>query len=584
MASRRWRQLGQRLLPLLPACARARSSVVASPTPAAQAFPQFKEVIALGKPRAHFRNLFVGPQQRTVTAIWTSGEPGRGSCWGTPSCRTYTAEVPERGDQYARLEARDVDFFRGVLGEKGVVVDPDQLQVANSDWMGKYKGSSPLLLRPRDTKQVSEVLQHCNARRLAVVPQGGNTGLVGGSVPVHDEVILSTSSMNRIVSFDEVSGVLVCEAGCVLEALDQYLAEQGFAMPLDLGAKGSCQVGGNVATNAGGLRLLRYGSLHGSVLGLEVVQADGTVLDLLGTLRKDNTGYDLKQLFIGAEGTLGVVTRVSLLVAPRPQAVHLAFLACPTFGAVQGVLKAAKKQLSEILSAFEFMDRQAFELVLTHLDGVRNPLPQAETPFYLLVETSGSHQGHDREKLDLFLESVMEDALVADGAVAQDQAQLASFWRIREGCAEALQKSGAVYKYDLSLPVASMYGLVEATRERLEGSAKVVAWGHLGDGNLHLNISAPLYDKKVLGLLEPFVFEWTAEHRGSVSAEHGLGLMKPHALHYSKPPAAIKMMEALKGLLDPNLILNPYKLLPHASSFPASELSSSAATGQAKAW
>lgn len=477
-----------------------------------------------------------------------------------------------------------MEFFRRVLGEKGVVVDPEELQVANTDWMGKYKGSSPLLLRPRDTQQVSQVLQHCNERRLAVVPQGGNTGLVGGGVPVHDEIILSTGSMKQIVGFDEVSGILVCEAGCILEVLDQYLAARGFAMPLDLGAKGSCQLGGNVATNAGGLRLLRYGSLRGTVLGLEVVQADGTVLDLLGTLRKDNTGYDLKQLFIGAEGTLGVVTKVSLLVAPRPQAVHLAFLACPTFAAVQGVLKAAKKQLGEILSAFEFMDRPAFDMVLTQLDGVRNPLPDAGTPFYLLVETSGSHQDHDRAKMDMFLESVMEDELVADGAVAQDQAQLASFWRIREGCAEALQKAGAVYKYDLSLPVASMYSLVEATRKRLEGHAEVVAWGHLGDGNLHLNISAPRYDDEVLGLVEPFVFEWTAERRGSVSAEHGLGLMKPHALHYSKPPAAIKMMEALKGLLDPNCILNPYKLLPHAASFPASQLSSAAASGQAKAW
>ncbi|CAI5471688.1 unnamed protein product [Closterium sp. Yama58-4] len=439
---------------------------------------------------------------------------------GATARAAYATVAVSRDPQFATLEDADVEHFKGILGERGVITDPDAVAAANVDWMGKYKGYSKLLLRPTTTSHVADVLKYCNERRLAVVPQGGNTGLVGGSVPV----------------FDEVSAV-------------------------DM----SCQIGGNVSTNAGGIRLLRYGSLHGSVLGLEVVMADGTVVDMTRALRKDNTGYDLKQLFIGAEGTLGVVTRVVLLAPPRSPSVHVALLGCSSFDAVQQVFCASRRHLGEVLSAAEFFDRSSLQMVLKHNEGTRDPLPDGEYPFYVLIETSGSNPEHDRAKLDTFLEGVMEEGAVEDGTVAHDSTQAAAIWHLREGVAEALQRAGAVYKYDLSVPVSQLYGLVDEMRTRLEGSAaQVVGYGHLGDGNLHLNVSAPSYDDKLLERIEPYVYEWVAGRQGSVSAEHGLGLMKANAIHYSKDPQAVAVMKRVKALFDPNGILNPYKLLPSA--------------------
>ncbi|KAK7309324.1 hypothetical protein RJT34_05954 [Clitoria ternatea] len=429
--------------------------------------------------------------------------------------------------------------------------------------MLKYKGSSKLLLQPTSTDQVSQILQYCNSRCLTVVPQGGNTGLVGGSVPVFDEVIVSLSLMNKIISFDKVSGILICEAGCILENIMSFLDNEGFIMPLDLGAKGSCQIGGNVSTNAGGLRLLRYGSLHGNVLGVEAVLADGTVLDMLKTLRKDNTGYDLKHLFIGSEGSLGIVTKVSILTPPKLSSVNTAFLACKDYSSCQKLLQEAKWKLGEILSAFEFLDGQSMDLVLNHLDGARNPLSSMHD-FYVLIETTGSDESSDKQKLEAFLLGSMENELISDGVLAQDINQASSFWHLREGISEALVRTGAVYKYDLSIPVEHLYNLVEEMRSRLGDTANVIAFGHLGDGNLHLNISAPQYDDKILSQIEPFVYEWTSKHRGSVSAEHGLGLMKANEIFYSKSRETVQVMASIKNLLDPNHILNPYKVLPHS--------------------
>ena len=465
--------------------------------------------------------------------------------------------------------------------------------------MGKYHGQSQIALKPKTTDQVSAVLAHCHHRRLAVVPQGGNTGLVGGSVPVFDEIILSTLNMNTILGFDPTSAIVTSQAGCILESLDQFLLPRGHTVPIDLGAKGSCAIGGNVATNAGGLRLLRYGSLHGSVTGLEVVLANGTVLDVLTGLRKDNTGYDVKQLFIGSEGTLGVITGVALACPPAPVAVNVAYLATPSFEAAIETLRLAKQKLGEVLSAFEFLDRASLRVTLKHLPGARNPLSFAgldtergggsssntasrkegeeeeqSSPFYLVVETSGSDADHDAAKLERFLERAMDQGVVTNGVVAQDSAQAAGIWRIREGITEALRHRGAIYKYDVSLPIPKMYDLVLDMRKRLhavddstpgddDGGVLVVGYGHLGDGNLHLNISVPSgYDEAVRTQIEPHVYEWTSSVRGSVSAEHGLGAMKAEAIGYSKSKEAVAVMRAVKEVLDPAGILNPYKVLP----------------------
>nr|XP_034989600.1 D-2-hydroxyglutarate dehydrogenase, mitochondrial isoform X4 [Zootoca vivipara]XP_034989601.1 D-2-hydroxyglutarate dehydrogenase, mitochondrial isoform X4 [Zootoca vivipara]XP_034989608.1 D-2-hydroxyglutarate dehydrogenase, mitochondrial isoform X4 [Zootoca vivipara] len=366
--------------------------------------------------------------------------------------------------------------------------------------------------------------------------------------------------MNQIISFDNVSGILVCQAGCILENLNQYLEQLDFIMPLDLGAKGSCHIGGNVATNAGGLRLLRYGSLRGTVLGLEVVLADGSVLNCLSSLRKDNTGYDLKQLFIGSEGTLGVITAVSILCPRKPKAVNLAFLGCPSFSQVLKTFTLCKGMLGEILSAYEFMDNECMKLVEKHLK-LTNPV--SESPFYVLIETSGSNSAHDEEKLSHFLEHVMASGLVAEGTLASEDKKIKALWALRERITEALTCDGSVYKYDLSLPVEKLYDLVTDMRTRLGGNAKnVVGYGHLGDGNLHLNITADSYSHSLLEAIEPFVYEWTSQYRGSISAEHGLGFKKKHYIHYSKPREAVLLMQQFKAMLDPKGILNPYKTLP----------------------
>jgi (R)-2-hydroxyglutarate---pyruvate transhydrogenase len=292
----------------------------------------------------------------------------------------------------------------------------EDLQPFNNDWMGKYHGKATTVLKPRTTKEVSEILKWCNERHIGIVPQGGNTGLVGGSVPLKSELILSLNNMSKVRSFDPVSGILVADAGCILEILSEHIAAHDHVMPLDLGAKGrcvfhtvasllqclnvihSCQIGGNVATNAGGLRFLRYGSLHGSVLGLEVVLPDGTILDNLSTLRKDNTGYDLKQLFIGSEGTLGIITGVSILTPPAPQASNNVILALPHFDNVLPLYRTAKKELSEILSAFEFMDRQAYEIAVKHGQGKALDDSELEgAQCFVLIETSGGKKEHDEE-------------------------------------------------------------------------------------------------------------------------------------------------------------------------------------------
>ncbi|MCJ1352974.1 MAG: hypothetical protein MMC33_002958 [Icmadophila ericetorum] len=453
----------------------------------------------------------------------------------------------------------------------GVSTDAtDDLEPFNSDWMRKYRGHTQLVLKPGSTEEVSKVLKYCNEHMLAVVPQGGNSGLVGGSVPVFDEIVISLSRMKEIRSFDEVSGTLVVDAGCILEVVDQFLAGHNHIFPLDLGAKGSCQIGGNVATNAGGLRLLRYGSLHGNVLGIEAVLPDGTVIDDLSKLRKNNTGYDIKQLFIGGEGTIGIITGVSILCPQRSKALNVAFFGLESYEKVQKAFREAKGQLSEILSAFEFMDGQSQDLVHS-VTSKKRPL-DGRHPFYCLIETSGSNADHDSEKLEKFLEYVMEKKIVADGVLAQDETQMKGLWSWREGIPECLGHWGGVYKYDLSIPISELYSLVEETRDRLTSVGLVgdqdghpvvgvVGYGHMGDSNLHLNIPTRRFDKEVEKQLEPFVYEWISKRGGSISAEHGLGIAKKPYINYSRSGTMIGLMKQIKHLYDPNGIMNPYKYI-----------------------
>ncbi|KAI9846344.1 MAG: hypothetical protein M1837_004197 [Sclerophora amabilis] len=506
----------------------------------------------------------------------------QGSTKGAPSPAkqiAYTTEsYPEikRDPRFAQLNGEHVRFFKDLLGSDSAIIDgvsadaTDDLEPFNSDWMRKYRGHTKLVLKPNSTDEVSKILNYCNENMLAVVPQGGNSGLVGGSVPIFDEIVVSTSRMNRIRSFDDVSGNLVVDAGCILEVADHYLAERNHIFPLDLGAKGSCQIGGNVATNAGGLRLLRYGSLHGNVLGIEAVMPDGTILDDLSKLRKNNTGYDLKHLFIGGEGTIGIITGVSIICPQRSNAVNVAFFGLESFDKVQEAFREAKGQLGEILSAFELMDGRSQDLV-HNVTQKKRPLEE-RYPFYCLIETSGSNSEHDSEKLESFLSIVMESSTVADGVLAQDATQASTLWSWREGIPECLGHWGGVYKYDLSIPISELYSLVEDTRTRLDSAGLVgdtdqhpvvgvVGYGHMGDSNLHLNIPTRRFDKEVEKALEPWVYEWIQKRDGSISAEHGLGLAKKPFIGYSRSETMIRLMKGIKQLYDPNGIMNPYKYI-----------------------
>ncbi|KAF2427571.1 hypothetical protein EJ08DRAFT_651391 [Tothia fuscella] len=483
----------------------------------------------------------------------------------------------KRDPRFSELKPDDVKYFQEILGSGLAVIDglsqdaSADIEAYNSDWMRKYRGHTKIVLKPESTEQVSKILKYCNERLLAVVPQGGNTGLVGGSVPVFDEIVINLTRMNKIHSFDDVSGVLVADAGVILEVADNHLAEHNHIFPLDLAAKGTCQLGGNVATNAGGLRLLRYGSLHGNVLGLEAVLPDGTIVNDLSKLRKNNTGYDLKQLFIGGEGTIGIITAVSIHCPQRSQAINVAYFGLESYEKVQEAFREAKTQLSEILSAFELMDGRTQNKILRNAKGKKMPL-QGEYPFYCLVETSGSNSEHDSEKLQAFLEHVMGEGIVEDGVLAENQTQVNELWSCREEVSESLSHWGAVYKYDLSIPIAELYDLVDATRERLTKAGligdtdeypavDVVGYGHMGDSNLHLNVATRRFDKAVERELEPFVYEWVKEREGSISAEHGLGIAKKDYIGYSRSDTMVMLMKQIKGLYDPNGIMNPYKYI-----------------------
>lgn len=481
--------------------------------------------------------------------------------------RALTNSAPSRRRDYAKLTPADISFFTRVVGDNAVIRG-DALAAYNTDWMGRYTGSASLALRPRSTAAVSQILAHCHARRIAVVPQGGNTGLVGGSVPVFDEVILSLGAMDKVDSFDDAAGIIVAEAGVVLGKLIDYADARGYRVPLDIGAKRRCQIGGNVATNAGGSRFLRYGSLRGSVTGLEVVLPDGRVLDVLSTVLKDNTGYDLKQMHIGGEGSLGVITKVAIACPAKSGSILTAVVRVADFDRVRSLLQLARERLGEILSAYEFMDAQSVA-VATKLPHVRHPMSGGDDDkcCYVLIETAGSVAEHDRAKLDRFVRDAFEAGLAADSVIAESEDETDTMWMLRESLPAAMLRAGAgggTLKYDVSLPLTNFYDIVTDARQRAEGKAEVFGWGHIGDGNLHLNVAIPEESnaEAVKALMEPWVYEWVQGKRGSISAEHGLGQMKMDAIHYSKDDVAVDLMQSLKEIFDPHAIMNPYKLLP----------------------
>ncbi|VDO83313.1 unnamed protein product [Haemonchus placei] len=465
-----------------------------------------------------------------------------------------------RDPSFAKVETSDLRVFESICGSSNVKTS--DIDNYKTDWTKAFRGDPPCVLLPSSTEEVSAVLAHCAQRRIAVVPQAGNTGLVGGSIPLHDEIVLSVKRINKHFEFDETSGILSCDAGMILELVDNRLAPHGYMMPYDLGAKGSCMIGGNVATSAGGIRLLRYGSLHAHLLGLTAVlpTEEGTIVELGSAHRKDNTSLHTPHLFLGSEGQLGVITRVTMSAVPKPASVQSAMLGVDTFESCCKVLRMAKRHLSEILSSFEFLDREASE-VLDEALGLK-PVLQSNPRFTILVETSGSNAAHDSEKMEKFLDDCISSGSASDGVQAQSIEEASAMWRLRESAPLAVAADGFVYKNDVSLPLKHFYRLTEVNLNRTRCSSlakRIVTYGHLGDGNSHLNITAKGPSQELYERLYPFLYEWVNSHGGSISAEHGIGQLKLPYASLGKSPMERDLVRRVKTVFDPKRILNPYK-------------------------
>ncbi|GMS78574.1 hypothetical protein PENTCL1PPCAC_749 [Pristionchus entomophagus] len=458
---------------------------------------------------------------------------------------------------FAKISSADLSFFEKSIGND--YVKTKEIDNYTSDWTRQMKGSSECVLLPTSTEETSAILRYCAEKRIAIVVQGGNTGLVGGATPIYDEVVLSTSRINKRFHLEASSGVLTLDGGFILADADNRLAERGFMMPLDLGAKGSCQIGGCVAAGAGGIRLLRYGSLHSHLLGCTLVDGKGTILNLGGRLRKDNTSLHTAHLAIGSEGQLGVVTSVTMGVVPRPQSILSAMLAVSSYSDCIRLLSLARSKLGEILSSFEVIDGDTMKCVERHLP-LKNVF-EGEHNFYLLIETHGSNGDHDAEKLNGFVEEALGAELAVDGVAANSESERAHMWRLREESPLAAAKDGYIYKFDVSLPLEHFYRLTEETREKLKGRARVYCYGHLGDGNSHLNVTTDGEDEELKKELSPFVYNWVVSHGGSISAEHGIGQLKRDYRSLGKSEEESALIRSLKDVFDPHRILCPYKMI-----------------------
>ncbi|PAV85055.1 hypothetical protein WR25_04494 [Diploscapter pachys] len=457
--------------------------------------------------------------------------------------------------EFSILSDADISYFERILPKGSVKTDTEDVKEYNIDWMKQYEGYGKCVLLPTHEDQISEILKYCMKKKLALVPQAGNTGLVGGSIPVHDEIVLSVKKLKNFRDFDREQGVLTCDAGFILHDLDEYIKEFEYMMPFNLGAKGSCLIGGNIATCAGGIRLLRYGSLHAHLLGLHaaIPNEKGEVLRLGSTLPKDNTSLHLHHLFLGSEGQLGVITRVTLKTVPRPKSVQSAMLGTNSFKNVRELLALAKIQLAEILSSFEFLDRDTMNCLEDNLQ-LKDVLP-TKSEFNVLVETSGSNSEHDKAKVENFLQDCMDKKLIDDGILAESVSEAQTMWRLREDAPMAVSRDGYVFKHDLSLPLEHFYELTEACRDKFGKMTKRIStYGHVGDGNTHLNITINRGDdrEQLYKCLYPFIYEWTVKHGGSISAEHGIGRMKRPYAHLGKDSVERDTVIRLKKLFDPS--------------------------------
>ncbi len=462
--------------------------------------------------------------------------------------------------------------LKAIVGADGWIDSSQELQGRLEEWRGLFTGKTPLLVRPVNTAEVAAVMVVCHSNSVAVVPQGGNTGLVGGAIPglgERQEILISLERMNRVTEIDASNFTVTVEAGCVLEVLQNAIADAGLMFPLSLASEGSCQIGGNISSNAGGTAVLRYGNTRDLVLGLEVVLPDGRILSELKAVRKDNTGYDLKQLFIGAEGTLGIVTAATCKLFPKPTGVATALVAFESIHSVVEFFTASRSALGSEILAFEMFPAIAMEMVTAHLEGCRSPFDNPYRWYVLLDLATQQSQQQVDEALLGFLEEQMGAGHVLDGAVAQSGAQRNAFWKIRHGISEAQKLEGASIKHDISVPVSVITEFVEQATiaaEAIAPGVRPVPFGHVGDGNIHFNLSQPeAMDPAVfLDLWETMniqIHSLAVEMGGSFSAEHGIGSLKRDELARLGDPVGLDVMRAVKAALDPKGIMNPGKVL-----------------------
>ena len=458
--------------------------------------------------------------------------------------------------------------FANIVGENYAITDPAMQEPYLREMRDLYRGNTPMVLRPGSVAEVSAVLKLANETRTAVVPQGGNTGLVGGQIPHHGEIVLSLNRMDKIREVDATSNTITAEAGVSLGRVRAAAADVDRLYPLLLPSEGTCTVGGNLSTNAGGTTAVSWGVARQQALGLEVVLADGRVLNNLNKLKKDNTGYDLKNLFIGAEGTLGVITAASLRLIPRPRSVETAFVGVASPEAALELLGIASEQSGGNITSFELMVRLGIDAVLKHDGGARDPLNDKH-PWYVLIEISSQARTGLRDTMEAILAEGAERGLVADAAIADSLDQTKAFWRIREMFGEVQRQVGGSIKHDISVPVANVPAFIKEANDavvKLIPGARPLPFGHLGDGNIHYNIAQPVDADKAAFLerwhdVNVVVFDVVLKYGGSISAEHGIGVMKRDLLPTIKDPVAMELMRTLKRTLDPNGILNPGKVL-----------------------
>ncbi len=473
-------------------------------------------------------------------------------------------EMDSAGDLIARLGA--------VVGPKGLLTEAEAMAPHLHDRRERYQARALAVVKPASTGEVAEVVRICAAARAPMVPQGGNTGLVGGGIPDDDGrwVVLSLGRMNRIREIDPINDTMTVEAGCILRNLQVAAAEADRLFPLSLGAEGSCMIGGNLSTNAGGIQVLRYGNARELTLGLEVVLPDGRLWDGLRALRKDNTGYDLKQLFIGAEGTLGVITAAVLRLYPRPRANATAFIAVPEVAAAVALLGALRAGAGELVTSFELIPRLGLDFALRHVPGIVDPLA-ARHDWYVLAELSASTENAKLgEAMEAVLAESLEAGLVADAALATSEAQALAFWRIREGLVEAQKFEGGSIKHDIAVPISAIAEFVARASQAAEAlvpGIRPLAFGHLGDGNIHLNLSQPVGAdaQEFLAHWDPLrraVYDIVVDLDGSISAEHGIGRLNLAANLRGKSEVEIDLMRKIKRALDPENLMNPGRVVP----------------------